>query len=68
MDAARMSRGSGKASRAATIGMTDITINVLSIPMRSASMPTNGTISPPMPHANPIISDDTVAALIGAMV
>ena len=29
-------------------------------------MPTNGTASPPVPHANPIISDDTVAALTGA--
>ena len=26
------------------------------------------TASPPMPHANPIISDDTVAAEIGAIV
>ena len=28
--------------------------------------PTNGTLSPPLPQAKPIISDDTVAALTGA--
>ena len=45
-----------------------MTISVRSMPMRSASMPTNGTMSPPVPHAKPIISDDTVAALIGAII
>ena len=54
------------ASAAATSGTHAITIIVRSIPMRSASMPVNGTLSPLMPHAKPIISDDTVAALIGA--
>ena len=58
--------GSGQASAAASSGSTDITISVRSIPMRSASIPTNGTVSPPVPQAKPIISDDTVAALIGA--
>ena len=38
------------------------------MPMRSASMPTNGAISPPIPQANPIINDETVAALIGAII
>ena len=36
------------------------------MPKRSASMPTSGTAKPPGPHANPIINDDTVAALAGA--
>ena len=36
------------------------------MPMRSATIPTNGTLSPPLPQAKPIISDDTVAALTGA--
>ena len=38
-----------------------------SIPTRSAIIPTNGTLRPPVPQANPIISDDTVAALTGAI-
>ena len=29
-------------------------------------MPTSGTLKPPVPHAKPIIKDDTVAALTGA--
>ena len=37
------------------------------MPMRSAIMPTSGTHSPPVPQAKPIISDDTVAALAGAI-
>ena len=41
-------------------------MSVDSMPMRSAAIPTNGTQMPPIPQANPIISDDTVAALTGA--
>ena len=43
-----------------------MTIIVRSIPMRSASIPVNGTLRPLIPQAKPIMSDDTVAALIGA--
>ena len=64
----RAADGSGQASAAARSGTTDITMSARSIPMRSAIMPTSGTMSPPMPQANPIINDDTVAALMGAIV
>ena len=47
--------------------MNAMTVRACSIPMRSASIPTNGTLIPAVPHPNPIISDDTVAALIGAI-
>src|SRR5688572_19094705 len=60
--------GSGRASAAAISGVNDISISVRSIPIRSATMPTRGAASPPTPHANPIISDETVAAEIGAIV
>ncbi len=59
--------GSETASRAATSGITDIAMSARSMPKRSAIMPTSGTVRPPVPHAKPIINDDTVAALIGAM-
>ena len=36
------------------------------MPTRSAIIPTNGTLNPPVPQAKPIISDETVAALTGA--
>ena len=36
------------------------------MPMRSAIIPTKGTLSPPVPQPNPIMIDDTVAALTGA--
>src|SRR5919106_6832309 len=55
--------GSGNASAAAASGMNARMTSVRSIPMRSPSMPTNGALSPPVPHAKPIINDDTVAAL-----
>ena len=32
------------------------------MPKRSAPMPISGTVRLPMPHANPIINDETVAA------
>ena len=34
--------------------------------MRSATKPTSGTLSPPVPQPKPIMIDDTVAALTGA--
>ena len=37
------------------------------MPNRSAIEPTIGAVRPPVPHAKPIISDDTVAALTGAI-
>src|SRR4029079_6884704 len=57
--------GNSMATAAAASGTNAIPNNVRSIPARSAIAPTSGTLNPPMPHANPIISDDTVAALTG---
>jgi hypothetical protein len=59
--------GSGRASAAAASGSIDMAVSVCAIPMRSARSPTNGTLKPAVPQANPIISDETVAALIGAI-
>ena len=47
-------------------GTSDSPDSVVSMPIRSAIMPTNGTLSPPVPHPKPIMIDDTVAALTGA--
>src|SRR5688572_19854663 len=60
--------GKGAAHAAAAIGVNAIMTSVRSIPMRSASSPTNGTIMPPTPQAKPIISEETVAALMGAII
>src|SRR5262245_47824812 len=65
-DGGRLPAGRGSASAAANSGMNAITRSALSMPMRSASIPTNGTLIPAVPQPNPIMSDDTVAALIGA--
>ena len=58
--------GSGSAQAAASSGMTARPTSVGSMPARSAMSPTIGTLRPPVPQANPIISEDTVAALTGA--
>src|SRR3954470_11634505 len=58
--------GRGSAHNAANSGITETPTRVCSMPTRSAISPTNGTLNPPVPHAKPIISDATVAALTGA--
>jgi hypothetical protein len=59
--------GSGRANAAAASGNADANVSVVSMPIRSAAIPTKGTQMPPIPQANPIISDETVAALTGAI-
>ena len=63
----RFPAGSGQASAAAASGTHAITIIVRSIPMRSPSIPVKGTLTPLMPQAKPIINEETVAALMGAI-
>src|SRR5262245_15128745 len=60
-------RGSGIAITAAISGTTAVMDSAALRPSRSPRTPTTGARSEPTPHANPIINDETVAALTGAI-
>ena len=65
--AGRPRAGNGKAHSAARSGTSASPDSVGSMPTRSAIIPTNGTLRPPVPQPKPIMIDETVAALTGAI-